>query len=310
LIKNKALLAGGSVLGCFSDFKNNNLDLDIYVNEKNAMTIYKDLSNIGYNNIKNLCLAPPYDQSFFRKNHILTRIRLENEDFIPIDLMIIPDNISLISVVTNFDLSFCEIWFDGQNVYAMDPEGIKNKEGVLKPDYLESLFKYFNDFITNRIKKYGKRGFKISYSSPFSTCRFLYKAEEIKDMTIPNGTIKILNETTNKYVYPEEWVVKLVLKKFYTLNCRKNFNLYYHFTLKEFTWQNLFSMLKRYYHITPFSYGIYSYQDSNLESIPMPPEYRWINSKNPRFPEDASPEFKEKRVDFKVKLLPSSPLKS
>ena len=303
LIKNKALLAGGSVLGCFSDFKNNNLDLDIYVNEKNAMTIYNDLSNIGYNNIKNLCLAPPYDQSFFRKNHILSRIRLENEDFIPIDLMIIPDNISLVSVVTNFDLSFCEIWFDGQNVYAVDPEGIKNKQGVLKPDYNEALFKYFNKFITNRIKKYGKRGFKISYSSPFSVCRFLYKAEEIKDMTIPNGTIKILNETTNKYVYPEEWVVKFVLKKFYTLNCRKNFNLYYHFTLKEFTWQNLFSMLKRYYHITPFSYGIYSYQGSNLESIPMPPEYRWINPENPRFPEDASPEFKQKRVDFKVKLL-------
>ena len=300
LIKNEALLAGGSVLSVFSDLPIN--DLDIYVNEKNAMTIYKDLLDIGYYKVENLCLAPPYDQSFFKKNHILSRFRLLIDNYIPIDLMIIKDEIKLVSVVTNFDLSFCEIWFDGQNVYAVDPEGIKNKEGRLKPEYNEALFKYFNKFIINRIKKYGERGFKISYSSPFSTCRFLYKAEEVKDITIPNGT-KVLNETTNKYVYPEEWAVKFILKKFYTINCKKNFDIYYHFTLKEFTWQNLFSMLKRYYHITPLSYGIYTYRDSNLLSIPMPREYRWTNPENPRYPEDASPEFKQKRVNFKVKLL-------
>ena len=299
LIKNEAFLAGGSVLSAFSDFQIN--DLDIYVNRKNVMTIYKDLMDTGYYKVDNLCLAPAYDQSFFRKNHILARIRLENEDFMPIDLMIIPDNISLVSVVTNFDLSFCEIWFDGQNVYAVDPEGIKNKEGVLKPDYLESLFKYFNDFITKRIKKYTSRGFKISYSS--SKCSFLYKHSEIKTINNPNGTIRISGDYGNNYIYPEEWVVKLVLNKFYKVNCKKDFNLYYHFTLEEFTWQNLFSMLKRYYHISPLSYGLFSYIDTTLESIPMPYEYRWINPDNPRFPEDASPEFKQKRVDIKVKLL-------
>ena len=299
LIKNKALLAGGSVLSAFSDFRIN--DLDIYVNRKNAMTIYEDLLDIGYYKVQNLCLAPAYDQSFFRKNHILSRIRLENDNFMPIDLMIIPDNISLISVVTNFDLSFCEIWFDGQNVYAVDPEGIQNKEGILKPDYLESLFKYFNEFIRKRIKKYISRGFKISYSS--SNCSFLYKHSEIKTINNPNGTIRVSSDDGNNYIYPEEWVVKLVLNKFYKLNCQNNFNIYYHFSLEKFTWQNLFSMLKRYYHITPLSYGLFSYKGSTLESIPMPYEYRWVNPKDPRYPEDASPEFKQKRVDIKVKLL-------
>jgi len=41
---------------------------------------------------------------------------LEYKNFIPIDLMIISDDVKLVDVVTNFDLSFCEIWFDGQNV--------------------------------------------------------------------------------------------------------------------------------------------------------------------------------------------------
>ena len=300
LIKNEALLAGGSVLSAFSDFSIN--DLDIYVNEKNVYKIYKDLKNIGYK-IQNECLAPAYDQSFFRKNHIMARFRLDNPDFLPIDLMIIPDDIPLVRVVTNFDLSFCETWFDGQIVYAVDPVGIKNKEGILKPAYIESLFKYFNFFITKRIEKYGKRGFKISYTSPSSTCTFLHKTDEIKDIMVPNGTIRLLNETTGKYVYPEEWVVKFILNKFYNINCQKDFNLYYNFSLKEFTWQELFSMLKRYYHITPLSYGIYSYTQSILESIPMPIEYRWVNPANSTFPEDASPEFKEKRVNLKVKLL-------
>jgi len=301
LIKNEAFLAGGSVLSAFSDFRIN--DLDIYVNKKNSMNIYKDLVNIGYKDIPVLqTIAPAYDQSFFRKNHILSRTRLENDDFMPIDLMIIPDNIPLVSVVTNFDLSFCEIWFDGQNVYAVDPEGIKNKEGILKPDYLESLFKFFNKFIQNRIKKYISRGFKISYSS--SNCSFLYKHSEIKTINNPNGTVIIPpGDDSNNYIYPEEWVVKLVLNKFYRINCKENFNIYYHFSLKEFTWQELFSMLKRYYHITPLSYGLFSYIGSTLESIPMPSEYRWINLSNPRYPEDASPQFKQKRVDIKVKLL-------
>ena len=49
--------------------------------------------------------------------------------------MIINDDVSVNSVVTNFDLSFCEIWFDGENVYSNDPESITTKTGYLKKDY-------------------------------------------------------------------------------------------------------------------------------------------------------------------------------
>ena len=284
LIKNNALLAGGSVLGAFSNFKIE--DMDFYVNQKDALSMYTDLVKIGYYKIDEQCIAPAYDQSFFRKNHILSRFRLEHDTFIPVDLMIISDKIKLIDVVTNFDLSFCEIWFNGQNVYAVDPEGIKNKTGMLKPEYSEALFKYFNKFITKRIKKYGSRGFKISYTNPYSSrCFFLYNHSEIKTISDP-----------------EEWVVKHVLSKFYKINCKKDFNIYYHFTLKEFTVKELFAMLKRYYHITPQSYGAYTYISSDLQSIPMPIEYRWRNETEGYF-EDASPEFKKRRVDMKVKLL-------
>ena len=300
LIKNNALLAGGSVLGAFSNFKIK--DLDIYVNRKDAMNIYKDLVTLRYNNVDEQCIAPAYDQSFFRKNHILSRFRFEHDTFIPIDLMIISDNIKLTDVVTNFDLSFCEIWFDGQNIYAVDPEGIKNKTGMLKPAYTEALFKYFNKFISYRIKKYSYRGFKIFYSNS-KPCTFIYNNSEIKTISGPNGTVELVDEEDDMIVYPEEWAVKKVLSTFYKKNCRREFDLYYYFTLKQFTYKELFEMLKRYYHISSQSYGTYSYISSDLQSIPLPREYKWINPENPTYPEDASPKFKKRRVDLKVKLI-------
>ena len=300
LIKNNALLAGGSVLGAFSNFKIK--DLDIYVNQKDAMNIYKDLVTLRYNNVDEQCIAPAYDQSFFRKNHILSRFRFDHETFIPIDIMIISDDIKLTDVVTNFDLSFCEIWFDGQNVYAVDSEGIKNKTGMLKSEYSEALFKYFNKFISNRIKKYSYRGFKIFYSNS-KPCTFIYNHSEIKTISDPNGTVELVDEEDDMNVYPEEWAVKKVLSTFYKKNCRREFDLYYYFTLKQFTYKELFEMLKRYYHISSQSYGTYSYISSDLQSIPFPREYKWVNPENPRYPEDASPKFKKRRVDLKVKLI-------
>ena len=77
------------------------------------------------------------------KNNILARFRLSNYDVSNlgryIDLMIIPDDLLLTSVVQNFDLTFCEIWFDGEKVYATDIDGILNKSGTIRQEYKEAL---------------------------------------------------------------------------------------------------------------------------------------------------------------------------
>lgn len=204
VIKNSdAVIAGGSVL---SPYTNNykTEDFDMYVNVKNARKLYDGLINLGWvsfdigdvNNTFNL--APAYDQSFFRKNHILARTRLYRKlkkygtSFLPIDIMIIPDDIKITDVVTNFDLTFCEIWFDGTNVYANYPEDIENMNGRLKDDYKEALFKYFNQFILNRIKKYSNRGLKIQIDCPDSF-----------ELTKPS-----------KKAISEEWAVKFLYRQF------------------------------------------------------------------------------------------------
>ena len=70
LISENAYIAGGSVLSCYSNnFETN--DFDIYVNQSNFNNLIVKLNEIyKFSNMytdTNLNLAPPYDDSFFKK---------------------------------------------------------------------------------------------------------------------------------------------------------------------------------------------------------------------------------------------------
>lgn len=172
LTQTGALLAGGYVLASVTNDVYNN-DMDIYINASNAMAMLQMLMDVGYT-IKKSTMAPAYDGSFFRKNGIFKRILLKKslsatEDSAPednyappIDLMLVCDHIDLSKVVTNFDLTFCEVWYDGKTVNGTCMEQARNKKGELRSAYHQALM-HGNVFIQRRIKKYTRRGFTISY---------------------------------------------------------------------------------------------------------------------------------------------------
>ena len=204
IIKNKAIIAGGSVLSIFGDYKIN--DLDIYVNYSNAKELIKDLYPLGCTPFETH-RAPAYDQSFFRKNNIISRIYcvmsargmvLEAERYyfadkkMSIDIMIIPDHISLESVVTNFDLTFCQVWWDGNSIHSYDIEDVRSKSGSLNPDYIESYIA-MNNFTVKRIMKYKNRGFEIKI-----------------DLTSLAGQ-NIIKKTDKIMVDSESWVVTNII---------------------------------------------------------------------------------------------------
>jgi hypothetical protein len=173
LSETRAVIAGGSVLSPYAGYAMN--DLDIYVNASNArqlVTGIKDVFSTSLDFIPgafvfDLLFAPPYDESFMRKNHInsIIRARLLHADdgYLEIDIMIIPDDIAITDVVTNFDLTFCQIWFDGENVLCTNKQHILDKHGKLNDEYLQS-YANGNLFIKNRIRKYIYRGFQIDYN--------------------------------------------------------------------------------------------------------------------------------------------------
>jgi hypothetical protein len=61
-------------------------------------------------------------------------------------------------VVQNFDLTFCQVWYDGDAVYATHPDHVKNKVGYLQGDYVK-LYLRKNHFLRRRVQKYRMRGF-------------------------------------------------------------------------------------------------------------------------------------------------------
>jgi len=80
--------------------------------------------------------------------------------------MAVRNNRSVLDVVTNFDLTFCQVWFDGANVYASHPEHIKNKSGVLQNDYCKILF-HGNRFLRKRLNKYKQKKYNIAFDKGF-----------------------------------------------------------------------------------------------------------------------------------------------
>lgn len=212
-----ALVAGGSVLATIrkDDSKTlafNSSDLDIYVKESQAESLIRQLLNPeicfeedqNYPYIMNVQLTPVYDGSFMRKNNIIFRTVIAYGTiygYRTVDIMVIPDNVEPKTVVTNFDLTICEIWYDGEKIetYPGNLQKILDKKGTLRDEYLDSFLKYSNKFIENRLKKYTKRGFEITYREPGTV---IYGGTKIKNVQNPNEWVasKIYRALLNNVV--------------------------------------------------------------------------------------------------------------
>ena len=171
LFRTKSYIAGGIIvksLTSYRSFKNDKEDIDIYVNQRNVAELLGFFIKNGLFYVSSTNIAPAYDQSFFRKNNISARFYLtafgRTHHNYTIDVMVIPDEIKIEKVIQNFDLTFCEVWWDGKKVGGTNIEDTINKTGSLKKDYEKALIEDGNIFILNRIRKYNKRGFTIKYS--------------------------------------------------------------------------------------------------------------------------------------------------
>jgi hypothetical protein len=177
LKRNNAIIAGGSILSSIHDQSVN--DLDIYVNKRNFSRLYNSLDimlKLKYD--PKVHFACSYKQSFFRRNNIIARVSIHD---LPIDIIIITDHILIEDVVTNFDLSFCQVWYNGIDVKSDYKDHVLSKKGILRDDYKECLFKFYNEFIVKRIKKYRIKGYEIEVGErPSYINNFI---DKIKDVT-------------------------------------------------------------------------------------------------------------------------------
>lgn len=174
-----AIIAGGSVLQAFQDATNNDTeikqqDIDIYVPVKTAKAFFDAFVRDSVTAIlqptqERSYKSALYCTSFLQKNGIkkvynfikdLGPQRGSQTKRIEFDVMIVRNRRTPVQVVNNFDLTFCQVWFDGQSIYASHPDDIKQKKGTLQGEYVD-LFLKGNQFLHKRIQKYGTRGYKV-----------------------------------------------------------------------------------------------------------------------------------------------------
>lgn len=110
-------------------------------------------------------VTPAYDNSFMRKNNILSRECFKGIDKhgneISIDIMLVKGNV--IDVIENFDLDVCKVWYDGKKMHTKGSRilrNIQNKIATLGSDYVVKLNEG-NLFTKFRLRKYMDRGFEI-----------------------------------------------------------------------------------------------------------------------------------------------------
>lgn len=187
---NEVLLAGGSVLQIIAGYPSaQRLDLDFYCPTRNLPKFIKELTEpIKRTHTKahqvlfgqcsmSVIGASLYCNSFLKRNGIrkvYTLSRIENSPEAAaaprpvkrktfaqmIDIMSVRNSRSPIDVVENFDLTFCQVWWDGKDIWATYPDDITEKRGTLQKDY-SNLFIKGNPFLRKRVQKYKDRGFAI-----------------------------------------------------------------------------------------------------------------------------------------------------
>lgn len=237
LIDNGCLIAGGSVLSASKPITADMIytpinDFDIYLPIDKAITflnqftafLFKTYNDINgdIRNIKHTSFNSSfYCNSFLKRNgikkvhrFIVTSYPEGNSTYLTticsFDIMILRKERNPIDVVNNFDLTFCQIWYDGKTIWASHPDDVRSKKGKLQGDY-RKLFISGNPFIKNRVTKYVNKGYTIELDE--------FTGDEIKNSLIFNRELCPTSSPpyTSSWRDPKfrsKWAIRALKKSF------------------------------------------------------------------------------------------------
>lgn len=214
-----SLIAGGGILNAIQPFPNKialtaSEDIDIYVPVDQIPTFIDRIRAddcLKSDQVKQI-EASLYCRSFLRKNGIRKIYTLTTKysrySRTLIDIMSVRKKRTPLAVVNNFDLTFCQVWYDGEAVYASHPDHIREKRGFMSAEYIPT-FLAGNRFLARRTNKYIKRGFTIlpDPASPGLAELFQKLPEQMK---VLDKDDKTRNELTNEQL--RRWMTHTLLK--------------------------------------------------------------------------------------------------
>jgi len=104
---------------------------------------------------------------FFTKNGIYAVTKYSKTDpNAEMDLVQADKTTTPVAIIQRFDLTFCQNWYDGENLWSMDKKAVyKEDAGKLEDSYVP-LYLDNNPVTLKRIRKYISRGFRVKYNDP------------------------------------------------------------------------------------------------------------------------------------------------
>lgn len=169
LIDNGAIISGGFILrslGLYTPPTRQERrgyeylgpgDIDFYVPVRNIVPFYQTIRPwFGLESLTSY-KSTEYCRSFLRRNGIRRVYKFSDAN---VDIMSVRNKRNVTDVVQNFDLTFCQNWYDGRKLFSTHPEHLDHRIGYLQGDYVP-LFLSHNTFLRSRCRKYTQRGFEI-----------------------------------------------------------------------------------------------------------------------------------------------------
>ncbi len=170
--KHNCYIAGGFVLSVLNDRPIYG-DIDIYCPYESMPDMFRLFEK--HMNLCTLNEASAYDISFFRRNGILLRAQYvshineigfpdrDSVEMFMVDLMFSTEDRHVIDIISNFDLTCCEVWLDARNetvggTHMKDTLAMKAK---LRSGYNET-FLSGNGYTIRRLNKYIGKGYSIT----------------------------------------------------------------------------------------------------------------------------------------------------
>lgn len=169
LSETGAMIAGGSVLHyLINKTEEYTGDIDIYVNIKNAEEIRNFLANLPNTLIEKSRTINRYNKNFLQINKINTIVKFKSDED-SFDLMYIRNSKSVEDVVTNFDFTCCQTYYDGKSVKTTDLELTLKMKYKITKDFAK-FYKNPDKYGKRRLDKYKDKGFrKVKIDSVEST---------------------------------------------------------------------------------------------------------------------------------------------
>jgi hypothetical protein len=214
LEKTQALISGGSVLHYLFDNKTEyNGDIDIYINVKNSREMRNFIASLPNCYIIRNSRQNRYNQHFLKINNIkkILQFKFEKQN---VDLVYIQNKRSVESVVTNFDFTCCQNYYDGKEIKSTHLDLTLEKKYLINDDF--KIFYQENTIFTQkRVNKYHDKGFTEK------------KSEIVKKVDINpiNFNTKTDYKEINVYDYIFGWTCNY--KNFVPCRTKKYFEKYF-----------------------------------------------------------------------------------